>query len=107
MIEPVGSAIDRLVPELRAGGFMRVKSSNYQEAFKRGDVTVAYSCGRYGEESLCFVSDADHFRFRMGSYLEIVDPPASGNPEPSDVRTMSNSWTSTMAIMQRSRIVIN
>lgn len=37
MIEPAGSAIDRLVPELQAGGFKRVKSSNYQEEFKRGD----------------------------------------------------------------------
>ena len=78
MIEPAGSAIDRLVPELRAGGFMRVKSSNYQEEFKRGDVTVAYSCGRYGEEFMCFVTDADQFRFQMISYLEIVDPPAAG-----------------------------
>lgn len=77
MIEPAGSAIDRLVPELQAGGFKRVKSSNYQEEFKRGDVTVAYSCGRYGEEFMCFVTDADQFRFQMSSYLEIVDPPAA------------------------------
>ncbi len=77
MIEPAGSAIDRIVPELQAGGFKRVKSSNYQEEFKRGDVTVAYSCGRYGEDFLCFVTDADQFRFQMSSYLEIVDPPAA------------------------------
>lgn len=78
MIEPAGSAIDRLVPELQAGGFMRVKSSNYQEEFKRGDVTVAYSCGRYGEEFMCFVTDADQFRFQMSFYLEIVDSAAAG-----------------------------
>ena len=77
MIEPAGSAIDRLVPELQAGGFMRVKSSNYQEEFKRGDVTVAYTCGRYGEEFMCFVTDADQFRFQISSYLEIVDPSAA------------------------------
>lgn len=78
MIEPAGSAIDRLVPELRAGGFTRVKSSAYQEEFKRGDVTIAYSCGRYGEELMCFVIDASQFRFQISSYLEIVDPPAAG-----------------------------
>lgn len=78
MIEPAGSAIDRLVPALRAGGFMRVISSNYQEEFNRDDVTVAYSCGRYGEELMCFVTDAGQFRFQMSSYLEIVDPPAAG-----------------------------
>lgn len=78
MIEPAGSAIDRLAPELRAGGFTRVKSSNYQEEFRRGDVTVAYSCGRYGEELMCFVIDASKFRFQISSYLEIVDPPAAG-----------------------------
>jgi len=78
VIEPAGSAINRLVPELRASGFMRVKSSNYQEEFKRGNMTVAYSCGRYGEELICFVTDASQFRFQMISYLEIVDPSAAG-----------------------------
>ena len=78
MIEPAGSAIDRLVPELRACGFLRVKSSNYLEEFKRGDVTITYSCGRYGEELMCFVTDAGQFRFQMSSYLEIVDPAAAG-----------------------------
>lgn len=77
MIEPAGSAIDRLIPDLRAGGFMRVKSSNYQEEFNRGDVKITYSCGRYGEELMCFVTDACQFRFQMSSYLEIIDPPAA------------------------------
>ena len=77
VIEPARSAIDRLVPDLRAGGFIRVKSSNYQDEFNQGNVKINYCCGRYGEELMCFVTDACQFRFQMSSYLEIVDPPAA------------------------------
>ncbi|SFO30562.1 hypothetical protein [Sphingomonas sp. OK281] len=102
MIEPAGSAIDRLVPELQAGGFKRVKSSNYQEEFKRGDVTIAYSCGRYGEEFMCFVTDADQFRFQMSSYLEIVDPSAAAQSQAlgceSDVDQLDFHHTNYAAI---------
>ncbi|BCA61286.1 hypothetical protein HMP09_0520 [Sphingomonas sp. HMP9] len=105
MIEPAGSTIDRLVPELRSGGFMRVKSSNYHEEFKRGDVTVAYSCGRYGEELMCFVTDACQFRFQMSSYVAIVDPPAAAqsraNGRENDVDQLDFDHTNYAAISNR------